>query len=82
MFLLRFSMQALGSVPHMSSSQIFNSECMLILDGRFALAKILGFSKHVLSDSLVIFHCLLNDNGLRESGLESFIVDGHSCTIE
>jgi hypothetical protein len=82
MLLLRFSMQALGSVPHMSSRQVFNSKCMLILNGWFALSKILRFPEHVLSDSFMIFHCLLNDDGLWESGFEPLIVNGHSCTIK
>jgi hypothetical protein len=82
LLLLRFSVQALGSVPHMSSTQIFNSECMIIMYGGFALSKILGFSKHVLSDCFVIFYCLLNDDCLWESGLKPLVVDGHSSPIE
>ena len=82
MFLLRFSMQALGSVPHMSSRQVFNSICMLILYGCFTLSKILRFSKHVLSYSFMIFHCLLHDDSLWESRLKPLIVNGHSCTIK
>ncbi len=55
---------------------------MLILNGWFALSKILRFPEHVLSNSFVILYCLLNDDSFWESRFESFIMNGHSCAVE